>query len=114
MIEDNLLTPEEQEQIDRMWNFIPEVDRTNLTKDDILFVLDAMDDYLIDAGLAEYDVETEELDYKDGDIDETEQLNYILAAAQKDQRTLTSSQIQIILDAEYQYGLEEGYYEDEE
>lgn len=112
MIEDNLISAEEQQQIDWMWNAIPEEDRKGMTKEDILFVLDAMDDYLEEAGLVEYDEETEEINYLEGDVDETEQLSFVLEMAENDGRKLTSSQVQIIMDAEYQYGLEQGYYEE--
>lgn len=114
MIEDNLISPEEQEQIDWMWNIIPAEDRKNITKEDILFVLDAMDDYLEEEGLVEYNDETEEINYLDGDVDETEQLSYVLEMAEADGRKLTSSLVQIIMDAEYQFGLEKGYYEENE
>lgn len=113
MIEDNLISAEEQEQIDWMWDAIPEVDRAGITKEDILFVIDAMDDYLEENGLVEYDDETEEIQYLDGDVDETEQLNYVLEMAAEDHRSLTSAQVQIIMDAEYQFGLQQGYYEEE-
>lgn len=112
MIEDNLISAEEQQQIDWMWNAIPEEDRKGMTKEDILFVLDVMDDYLEEAGLVEYDEETEEINYLEGDVDETEQLSFVLEMAENDGRKLTSSQVQIIMDAEYQYGLEQGYYEE--
>lgn len=112
MIEDNLISAEEKAQIDRMWEMIPEQDRT-FTKEDILFVLDAMDDYLEESGMVTYHEDTEEIEYKDGEVDETEQLQFVLDLAHEDGRKLTSAQVQIILDAEYQYGLEEGYYEEE-
>ena len=52
--------------------------------------------------------------YSDESVSD-EQLNYILSA-QKDRHSsfLTSSQIQNILDAELQYGIQQGYYEEEE
>ena len=46
-------------------------------------------------------------------VDETEQLNYVLAAMKEDGRSITGVQIQLIQDAELQYGIEHGYYEEE-
>ena len=110
----SLLEPEEREQLEYIWNLIPEQDRKNLTQDDVLFVLDAMDDYLEQAGLMTVDEQSGEVTYLDGEIDETEQLNYILAEAARQKRPLSSSQIQIILDGELQYGISQGYYEEED
>jgi hypothetical protein len=40
-------------------------------------------------------------------------LNYVLAAMKEDGRSITGVQIQLIQDAELQYGIEHGYYEEE-
>ena len=53
------------------------------------------------------------MEYLDGEVDETEQLNYILAAVKKEGRPISSVQIQLIQDAELQYGIQKGYYEEE-
>ena len=47
-----------------------------------------------------------------GDVDETEQLQYVLNEAKKQHIVLTSVQIQLIMDGEKEYGIEQGYYED--
>ena len=123
-IEMALLEPEERELVEYIYNAIPAEDRSSgstpenpcghtLTADDILFVLDSMDDYLEEKGLLRIDETTEEMEYLDGEVDETEQLNYVLAAAKEDQRAISSVQIQLIQDAELQYGIEKGYYEEE-
>ena len=112
-IEMALLEPEERELVEYIYNAIPAEDRGTLTADDILFVLDAMDDYLEEKGLLRVDEATGEMEYLDGEVDETEQLNYVLAAAKEDQRAITCVQIQLIQDAELQYGIEKGYYEEE-
>ena len=111
-IEMALLEPEERELVEFIFKAIPAEDRGSLTPDDILFVLDAMDDFLEEQGLVEIDEETGEMEYLDGEVDETEQLNYVLKAAQEDKRAITGVQIQLIQDAELQYGIEHGYYED--
>lgn len=112
-IEMALLEPEERELVAYIDQAIPAADKGAMTQDDILFVLDAMDDYLEAQGLARVDKETGEMEYLDGEVDETEQLNYVLAAAARNNRALTGVQIQLIQDAELQYGIEHGYYSEE-
>ena len=112
-IEMALLEPEERDLVEYIYNAIPAEDRGALSADDILFVLDAMDDYLEEKGLLRIDEATEEMEYLDGEVDETEQLNYVLEAAKEDKRAISSVQIQLIQDAELQYGIEKGYYEEE-
>ena len=112
-IEMALLEPEERELVEFIWNTIPAEDRKGLSADDILLVLDLMDDYLEEQGLLKEDPKTGEMEYLEGDVDETEQLNYVLAAMKEEGRTITGVQIQLIQDAELQYGIEHGYYEEE-
>ena len=85
-IELSLLDSEERELVEYIYNAIPEQDRGNLTADDILFVLDLMDDFLEEQGLLHEDPQTGETVYLEGEVDET--------------------------DAELQYGIEHGYYEE--
>lgn len=108
-----LLEPEERELVAYIYNAIPAEDRGALTPDDILWVLDMMDDYLEEQGLLREDPKTGEMEYLDGEVDETEQLNYVLAAAKEDKRAITGVQVQLIQDAELQYGIEKGYYEED-
>jgi len=111
-LETALMDPEEKEMVQYILNLIPEEDRQGMSEADVLFVLDAMDDYLEDKGLLEYDEATDEAIYLDGDVDETEQLQYVLDEAKKQHLTLTSVQVQLIMDGEKEYGIEQGYYED--
>ena len=112
-IEMALLEPEERELVSYIFDAIPAEDRGNLTPDDILFVLDSMDDFLEEQSLVRVDEASGEMEYLDGEVDETEQLNYVLKAAQEDHRAITGVQIQLIQDAELQYGIEHGYYSEE-
>ena len=112
-IELALMEPEERELVQFIYDAIPAQDREGLTPDDILLVLDLMDDYLEEQGLLKEDPETGEMNYLDGDVDETEQLNYVLAAMREEGRAISGVQIQLIQDAELQYGIEKGYYEEE-
>lgn len=113
-IEMSLLDPEEREQLEYIWQFIPAEDRKGMTQDDVLFILDEMDNYLEEQGLLKEDEQTGEFVYLEGDVDETEQLNYVLTAAQECKRTLTSVQIQLVMEGEVQYGVEQGWYEEED
>jgi len=107
-----LMDPEERELVQYILHLIPQEDRQGLTEADVLFVLDAMDDFLEEKGLLQYDEKTDEAIYLDGDVDETEQLEFVLQEAKKQHLTLSSLQIQLIMDGEKEYGIEHGYYED--
>ena len=108
-----LLEPEERELVEFILKSIPAEDRGSLNADDVLLVLDLMDDYLEEQGLLKEDPKTGEMEYLDGDVDETEQLNYVLEAVRAEGRNITGVQIQLIQDAELQYGIEHGYYSEE-
>ena len=112
-IEMALLEPEERELVAFIYNAIPAEDRGELTADDILLVLDLMDDYLEEQGLLREDPRTGEMEYLEGDVDETEQLNYVLAGVKEEGRPISAVQIQLIQDAELQYGIAKGYYEED-
>ena len=109
-----LMDPEERAEVEFIWNLIPKEDRAGMTPDDVLFVLDKVDDYMEEKGLVEYDDATGDMTYADGEIDEEDQLNYILRENRVNGKKLTSVQIQLILDAELQYGIEQGWYEEED
>lgn len=109
-IELSLMDPEERELVQFIYDAIPAEDRGALTADDILLVLDLMDDYLEEQGLLREDPKTGEMEYLDGEVDETEQLNYVLAAMREEGRAITGVQIQLIQDAELQFGIAKGYY----
>ena len=112
-IEMALLEPEERELVAFIYEAIPAQDRGTLSSDDILWVLDRMDDYLEKKGLVSIDQETGEAEYLDGEVDETEQLDFVLAAVREEERAISAVQIQLIQDAELQYGIKKGYYSEE-
>lgn len=113
-IELSLLDAEEKELLNYIWNSVPAADRQGMTQSDVLLVLDLMDDFLVENGLLEEDEQAGEMTYLDGEIDETEQLTYLIQAIKEQGRNLSSVQIQLIMDAELQYGIEQGYYQEEE
>jgi hypothetical protein len=112
-IELSLMDAEERELVEFIIHAIPAADREGLTPDDILLVLDLMDDYLEEQGLLREDPETGEMEYLEGDVDETEQLNYVLDGLREEGRALSSVQIQLIQDAELQFGIRKGYYSED-
>ena len=120
-IEMALMEPEEREMVEYIMKMINDENGDaslnggngeKLTADDVLFVLDMMDDYLEETGLLREDPKTGEMEYLEGDVDETEQLDYILKAVREEGRSISSVQVQLIQDAELQYGIEKGYYEE--
>ena len=113
-IELSLLDAEEKALLNYIWNLIPEEDKQGMTQNDVLLVLDLMDDYLLDNGLLEEDDQTGETTYLDGEIDENEQQEYLLNALKEQGVKLSAVQVQLIMDAELQYGIEQGYYQEEE
>ena len=108
-----LMEPEERELVAFILNAIPAEDRGELTADDVLLVLDLMDDYLEEQGLLKEDPQTGEMEYMEGDVDETEQLNYVLNAVREEGRPISAVQIQLIQDAELQFGIKKGYYSED-
>ena len=77
---------DDQECIDFILNLIPEEDRGNMTEDDTA---------------------------SEGVIDENEEFEFVKKAVKKDGIQLTDQQIQLILDGEFEYGLEKGIYEED-
>jgi hypothetical protein len=110
-IELSLLEADEKQLLEYIWNTIPEQDRKGMTQSDVLCVLDLMDDFLLENGLLEESAD--EITYHEGEIDETEQLEYLLSKTKEQGLLVTSEQIQLIMDAELQYGIQQGYYEEE-
>ena len=74
-IELSLLEADEKQLLEYIWNTIPEQDRKGMTQSDVLCVLDLMDDFLLENGLLEESAD--EITYHEGEIDETEQLEYL-------------------------------------
>jgi hypothetical protein len=110
-IELSLLEAEEKQLLDYIWNLVPEQDRKGMTQADVLLVLDLMDDFLAENGLLEESAD--ECTYLEGEIDEIEQLQYVLEKCKEQGVTITSEQVQLIMDGELQFGIEQGYYEEE-
>jgi len=99
---------DDDECIKYIMNLIPEEDRNGMTEDDVQYVLDVIFEFYESTGLIEDD------DALEGVIDEEAELAFVRKAAKKDGINLTDEQIQLILDGEFQYGLEKGFYEEDE
>jgi len=99
---------DDEECIRFILDLIPEQDRNGLTEDDVQYVLDVIYDFYESEGLINEDVTT------DGIVDETRELEFVRKAAKKDGIQITDEQIQLILDGEFEYGLEKGFYETDE
>lgn len=106
----SLMDAEERQMVDYIWDLIPREDQVGMTQSDVLLVLDLVDDYLEEKGLLIY--RGDEAEYLDGDIDEVDQLQYIIEGVKREGRKLSGLQVQLILDGELQYGIEQGYYEE--
>ena len=52
--------------------------------------------------------------YLDGEVDETAELEFVREAVRKAGRQLSDVQIQLIMDGELQYGIKQGWYEEED
>ena len=106
----SLMDAEERQMVDYIWDLIPREDQVGMTQSDVLLVLDLVDDYLEEKGLLIY--HGDEAEYLDGDIDEVDQLQYIIEGVKREGRKLSGLQVQFILDGELQYGIKQGYYEE--
>lgn len=89
-------------------DLIPEEDRIGITEDDIQYVLDVIYEYYNEKGFIDEDDASEAI------IDDNEEFEFVRDACHKDKVNLTDQQIQLILDGEFEYGLEIGIYEEDE
>ena len=94
------LIPEEDKRADKTTY------RKAITEDDVQFVLDCIYDYYEQAGLIDEEQVSDSL------VDENEELEFVTNACKEEGIGLTMEQIQLILDGEFQYGLEIGIYEE--
>lgn len=98
----------EEDAIDYILDFIPEVDRKGLERDDIQDVLDLIYDYYDAEGLIDEDTAEE------ASIDEEKMFNYIKENAAKNDIKLSDEQLQLIMEGEYEYGVSIGIYSDDD
>ena len=106
--EDDLLVYDEDDAVKFILNFIPEDLKNRFDEDKIEYVLDVVYDFYDENGLIDED-STEE-----ASIDEEEMFKFILKNSKKDKMKLSEEDIQLILDAEYEYGKSLGIYKEED
>ncbi len=99
---------DEQEAVRYILEHIPEQDKQNLTEDTIGDVLDFVDDFYEQNDL--YDEETETAE--DGEVDESDLLQFVLDKVEEENLPLTYEQVQLILTFEFEYGCSIGVYEE--
>jgi len=108
--EENLLEYSEDEAVNFIFNRLPEEAKKRINKDIINYVLDVVYDFYEEKGL----LDEEDEKVTESFIDEEELFEYILKAAKKDKINLTGEDIELILDAEFEYGKSIGIYKEEE
>jgi hypothetical protein len=106
--EDDMLVYDEDDAVKFILDFLPADFKEKIDDSKIEYVLDVVYEYYEENGLIEED-STEE-----ASIDEEEMFNYILKCSKKDKMKLDEEEIQLILDAEYEYGKSIGIYKEEE
>lgn len=106
--EDDLLVYDEDDAVKFILNFIPKEAKKRIDEDKIEYVLDVVYEFYDENGLIEED-STEE-----ASIDEEEMFKFILKNSRKNKIKLSEDDIQLILDAEYEYGKSLGIYKEED
>jgi hypothetical protein len=105
---DDLLVYDEDEAVKYILEHIAKDELNSIDEVKIEYVLDVVYEYYEENGLIEED-STEE-----ASIDEEQMFQFILKCAEEDDIALTQEELQLILDAEFEYGKSIGIYQDEE
>ena len=107
MAEEELLEFDDDAAISFILNYLPDNLKTVFDDDDIQYLLDVIYDFYDSKGYLDEDV-VEEVD-----IDEEELFNYVLKCAKKDKiANFSPENVQILLDAEYEYSKSIGIFND--
>lgn len=102
--DDDLLVYDEDEAVKFILNHLSKEEKTAIDDIKIEYVLDVIYDYYDENGLIEEDT-TEE-----ASIDEEDMLKYLIKCSKKDKIEISEEEIQLILEAEYEYGKSIGIY----
>ncbi len=105
--DDDLLVYDEDEAIKFILEQVPAEFKKRINDDKIQYVLDVIYDFYDEKGFIEEDSAEE------ASIDEEEMSLFIVKSAKKDKIDLTEEEIQLILDAEFEYGQKIGVYNEE-
>lgn len=106
--DDDLLVYDEDDAVKFILNYIPAEERAGINDEKIEYVLDVVYDYYEENGLIDEDSADE------ASIDEEEMFNYIMKYSKKDKMELTETDVQLILEGEYEYGKSLGIYTNED
>ena len=106
--ENDDLIYDEDEAIGYIEQWLKDSGVENVEKDNIEYIMDVMYDYYESEGLVNEDVAEE------ADIDEEAMFNYIVKAAKKDEMNIDEEFVAQVIEAEYQFGVENGIYLDSE
>lgn len=105
---DDLLEFDDDKAIEFILQYIPQSLKSKLTADDVSYFLDLIYDYYESNGYID------ENSVEETSIDEEAMMDFIMKALKKDQIIkLTEEEVEILLDAEYQYGKSIGIYDEE-
>lgn len=105
---DDLLEFDDDKAIEFILQYIPQSLKSKLTADDVSYFLDLIYDYYESNGYID------ENSVEETSIDEEAMMDFIMKALKKDQIIkLTEEEVEILLDAEYQYGKSNGIYDEE-
>ena len=102
--EDDLLVYDEEEAVKFILNHLPSAQKATIQDEKVEYVLDVIYDFYDEKGLIEEDTAEE------ANIDEEEMYKFLKKSAKNDKMSITDTEIQIILEAEYEYGKSIGIY----
>lgn len=102
--EDDLLVYDEDEAVKFILNHLPSDAKVSIDDTKVEYVLDVIYEYYDENGLIQEDT-TEE-----ASIDEEAMFLYIRKCIKKDKINITDEEIQLMLEAEYEYGKSIGVY----
>ena len=106
--DDELLEFDDEQAIAFIKNYISQELKAKLSEDDISYFLDVIYDYYDSNGYID------ENSVEEASIDEEAMMAFIMKAIRKEKIIkLTEEEVQLLLEAEYQYGKSIGIYDEE-
>ena len=102
--EDDLLVYDEDEAVKFILKHLPTAQKNSIQDEKVEYVLDVIYDFYDEKGLIDEDTAEE------ANIDEEEMFKFLKKCVKKDKMEITDEEIQMILEAEYQYGKSIGIY----
>lgn len=103
--EDDLLVYDEDEAVKFILNHLPAEEKENIPDIKVEYVLDVIYEFYDEKGLIQEDTAEE------ASIDEEEMFKFIKKCAKKDKMDITEKEIQVIIEAEFEYGKSIGIYD---